>query len=298
VARGLSPRTLVAGFVARDRLRALVVRAVFCATPLALALPGSLGAQGAALARESELDCLIQPREVVSISSPVDGIIERVTVDRGDRVREGAVLVALESSMERAAVAVARARTEQESGMKSSQTRLEFGARRFARTDEMYRKELVPLKELDEAETAKILAEHGVLETGENLRIAALELERAVAALALRTIKSPFAGVVLERLQHPGEFADAKKGPILRMARLDPLRVEVFVPVSLVGRMRVGTRAVVIPEPPFNTPHEATVTVVDHVADAASGTFGVRLEMPNPDHRVPAGLKCRVRFSR
>jgi hypothetical protein len=62
--------------------------------------------------------------------------------------------------------------------------------------------------------------------------------------------------------------------------------------------MRVGVRAIVIPEPPFSTPQEAVVTVVDHVADAASGTFGVRLEMPNPDHRVPAGLKCRVRFQR
>jgi multidrug efflux pump subunit AcrA (membrane-fusion protein) len=182
--------------------------------------------------------------------------------------------------------------------MKSSQTRLEFGVRRFDRTDEMYKKQLVPIKELDEAETAKILAEHGVLETKENLRIAALELERATVALELRTTRSPFSGVVLERLQHPGEFADAKKGPILRIARLDPLRVEVFVPVSAVGRVRVGARAVVTPEPPFNAPQEATVTVVDHVADAASGTFGVRLEMPNPDNRLPAGLKCRVRFTR
>jgi RND family efflux transporter MFP subunit len=267
---------------------------------LALLAPIAAGAAPppAAPGAAAELDCLIQPREVVSISSPVDGIIERVTVERGDRVRAGDVLVTLESSMERANLAVAAARTEQESGLKSSQTRLEFGVRRFDRTDEMFRKELVPLKELDEAETAKILAEHGVLESRENQRIATLELERAVAALELRTTRSPVSGVVVERIQHPGEFADAKKGPILKLARLDPLRVEVFVPVSQMGRVRVGTRAVVIPEPPFSTPQEAAVTVVDHVADAASGTFGVRLEMPNPDNRLPAGLKCKVRFAR
>ena len=40
----------------------------------------------------------------------------------------------------------------------------------------------------------------------------------------------------------------------------------------------------------------ARVTVVDRVVDAASGTFGVRLELPNPDYRLPAGLKCKVRF--
>ena len=36
------------------------------------------------------------------------------------------------------------------------------------------------------------------------------------------------------------------------------------------------------------------MSVVDHVIDAASGTFRVRLELPNPDNRLPAGLKCVV----
>jgi multidrug efflux pump subunit AcrA (membrane-fusion protein) len=40
------------------------------------------------------------------------------------------------------------------------------------------------------------------------------------------------------------------------------------------------------------------VTVVDRVVDAASGTFGVRLEVPNPNYRLPAGLKCKARFNR
>jgi multidrug efflux pump subunit AcrA (membrane-fusion protein) len=37
--------------------------------------------------------------------------------------------------------------------------------------------------------------------------------------------------------------------------------------------------------------------IVDRVVDAASGTFGIRLEIPNPGNRIPAGLKCKVRFS-
>jgi hypothetical protein len=35
---------------------------------------------------------------------------------------------------------------------------------------------------------------------------------------------------------------------------------------------------------------------VDRVVDAASGTFGVRLQLPNPGYRLPAGLKCEIRF--
>ena len=40
------------------------------------------------------------------------------------------------------------------------------------------------------------------------------------------------------------------------------------------------------------------VVIVDKVMDAASGTFGIRVELPNPSLGLPAGLKCRVRFYR
>jgi hypothetical protein len=42
--------------------------------------------------------------------------------------------------------------------------------------------------------------------------------------------------------------------------------------------------------------HNAEVAVVDHVFDAASRTFRVRLILPNEDYALPAGLRCSVRF--
>ena len=50
------------------------------------------------------------------------------------------------------------------------------------------------------------------------------------------------------------------------------------------------------PEAPVNGVFDAVVTVVDQLFDPASGTFGVRLDMPNPDYILPAGLRCTVRF--
>jgi len=38
------------------------------------------------------------------------------------------------------------------------------------------------------------------------------------------------------------------------------------------------------------------VTVVDRVIDAASGTFGVRLDLPNPDLSIPGGLPCEIQL--
>jgi hypothetical protein len=60
----------------------------------------------------------------------------------------------------------------------------------------------------------------------------------------------------------------------------------------------VGMQAEVMPESPVGGVYEARVTVVDRVIDAASGMFGVRLELPNPSYHLPAGLKCQVHFRR
>jgi membrane fusion protein, heavy metal efflux system len=38
----------------------------------------------------------------------------------------------------------------------------------------------------------------------------------------------------------------------------------------------------------------AVVKTVDRVIDAASNTFRVRLELPNADGKLPAGLRCKV----
>jgi multidrug efflux pump subunit AcrA (membrane-fusion protein) len=64
------------------------------------------------------------------------------------------------------------------------------------------------------------------------------------------------------------------------------------------GQAEPGNTAEVLPESPVGGVHPAKVTVVDRVVDAASGTFGVRLEVPNPNYRLPAGLKCKARFNR
>lgn len=269
-------------------------RAVVFLLTLFLAVLGS--AFSALPVRAQTLDCLITPSLIVAVSFATDGVLDAVTVDRGDLVKEGQVLATLESSVEKATIALAAARARVESSLKSNQVRLDFGVRRFVRTDELYKKDLIPLKEFDEAETQKILGEMGVLEAKENRELAELELERARAALTQRTLRSPVNGVVTERLLTPGEFV--RGTAIVKLAKIDPLYVEVITPVAMLGKIAVGMRGEVLLEAPVGRSYPATVTVVDRVVDAASGTFGVRLTLPNPDYRLSAGLKCKVRFGR
>lgn len=245
-------------------------------------------------ARAQPLDCLIEPKLVVSVASEARGVVSRVHVDRGDVVKKGQIVATLESSLQEAAVSVARARAEAEATIKANQARVEFGERKLKRTQELAADGISPLSELDEAETEKLLAELSLVEERENRRIARLELARAEAELRLRTLRSSVSGVVVERLLSPGDLAGPD--PVLKIAQIDPLHVEVFAPVSYLGRITVGMKATVQPEAPVRGTYPARVTVVDRVVDAASGTFGVRLELPNPRYRLPAGLKCQISF--
>ena len=61
--------------------------------------------------------------------------------------------------------------------------------------------------------------------------------------MKLRTIRSPFNGVVVERILN-GEFATSNvKKPILKLAEVDPLNVEVVLPANLYGKIRIGAHA-------------------------------------------------------
>jgi RND family efflux transporter MFP subunit len=246
-------------------------------------------------AHSAELDCLIEPYMTVKVSSAVPGLLETVTVDRGDVVKKGQTLATLESSAEKAAMDVLRARATMESAIKTGQARLELSTRSLSRNEGMFQKALIAAEKMDEIETTRRLAELTLLAATDNRRLAELELRRATAELTRRTLTSPINGVVLERLLAPGEFARDEQ-PVLKMVQLDPLRVEVFAPVALLGSITVGQQADVVLQAPVNGTYSARVTVVDRVVDAASGLFGVRLDLPNRDNRVPAGLKCKIRL--
>lgn len=236
--------------------------------PRALDLPLS----GTALGNRSkglgdEFECLVEPNMTASLGTQVPGVIAEVLVDRGDMVRAGQVVARLQSDAEQAGVELKR-------------VQVEYGRRRVQRNEELVRQELLSEAERDDIETQS--------------RMAAVELKQQESLLAQRTIRAPFDGVVVDRMLNPGDRVYEEK--IVRLAQLDPLRVEVVVSAQLRERIQKGMRAEVSLSPSRGGRHAARVTVVDRVVDAATGTVGVRLQLPNPGSALPSGLRCSLRF--
>ena len=258
--------------------------------PLVLAL---LAAQLRA-AEIPQLDCVVEPHMVVDLSTQIDSIVEMMYVERGDIVEKDQLLITLDSGVEQAAVESARARAAADAGVRAGQVSVAFAERREERIQSLYEENAVSSDQFDEAETETRLARLQLNQAEEAARIAALELHRVEETLKRHTIRSPIDGVVVQRYLSPGE--SVRFQPMLRLAQIDPLRVEVIVPVSAFGKIQVGQKSIVQPEEPMTGNYEAEVVIVDRVADAASGTFRVALDLPNPDYGLPSGLKCMVQF--
>ena len=250
-------------------------------------------------ANAASFDCLIEPAQTIELASPVSGLLENVSASRGDRISKGQVLVQLESSVEKSAVELALLKSTQTGSLKLSEAKADFSRRKFERRRDMVAERLMSTQERDDAEVEFRLAEAEALIAKENIRLAEAEHRQQSSQLKLRTLRSPFDGVVVEQIAYPGEVVEpsgAKKG-ILKLAQLDPLRVHVILPKEAFGRVTPTMSADIVPEIASRGKHQAKVKTIDRLVDAASGAFVVILEMPNPKFAIPAGVKCKASFA-
>jgi RND family efflux transporter MFP subunit len=218
--------------------------------------------------------------------------LDEVLVDRSDTVTQGQVVASLDSRLEQASLEIARFKAETDTEVSLRKAAFAIDRRAERRLNSLAASKVASAQDRDRAARESRLSAWRVEQAKDALELHALEVERAEAALDRRRIRSPIGGTVVARMHNPGEYIEDQ--PLLRIVKLDPLYVEVILPMRLFGTIKPGMQAEVFPELEGSVSHTATVALVDPMGDAGSGTFGARLLLPNPDHVIPAGMKCRV----
>jgi RND family efflux transporter MFP subunit len=238
--------------------------------------------------------CLIEPLQKVELRSPVSAPIAVVHVERGSPVRKGQLLVSLDAAVEQAALEVSRYRSVMEGAVRAAESRLQNATEKLRRRNELLVESFVSAQDRDDAAAEARAAEADLLQARDNRELARLEARQLTASVGRYSIYSPIDGVVVDRLQNPGELTQTGDAAtaVLKLAQTDPLRVEVVLSVAEYGKVKPGRSVDIRPEAPFTGVYRATVKIVDKVVDSASGTFRVRLELPNPRGDIPAGVKC------
>ena len=238
--------------------------------------------------------CLILPSHVANIGSPVAAVVQSVEVDRGDTVSRGAILVRLRADIERAQASVSVARASSEAELRGALAARDLALQRLERSKALLGDRFLSQQAVDQAEAEYRLAVEKVSQAQDALMVSAGETGVSRAQMAQRLIRAPFDGIITDRYAQPGERFEEK--PLLRIAAIDRLRVEVVAPSQRFGRIRVGQKALIHPDLPGQLPRPAEIVQIDQVLDPASNTFRIRLDLPNADHALPAGLRCRADF--
>jgi membrane fusion protein, heavy metal efflux system len=245
--------------------------------------------------KSDALGCLLEPSIVVDVSSPIAGLLDKVAVERGDLVNKGQTVASLESRIERASVDLALTKLKNDAEIRSAQSNEEFARKKHERNENLHRDGVVSAQVREQAETEASLAVERLKQTKEARAVIEQEVQLAKSQLSLKTITSPINGMVIERYLSAGERADEK--PIIKIAQIDPLRVEAILPAIMYGKVKAGMMAKVTPELQGELGRNAAITLVDKVIDPASNTFRVRLELSNRDYSLPSGVRCKINIA-
>jgi len=197
----------------------------------------------------------------VTVSADLPGVVEQITFESGKAVREGDLLVQLDTRQERAQLASAEAQRD------LSRANLE-------RMRSLRDQRIVAQAEYDRTDAESKQADASIAEIQ--------------AMIRRKTIRAPFSGVLGIRQVNLGQYL-AGGAPIVSLQALNPIYVNFAVPQQQVGALRAGTEVRVAIE---NTDSEATgrITAIDSVIDEATRNFQVQATFPNVGGRLHPGM--------
>jgi RND family efflux transporter MFP subunit len=166
----------------------------------------------------------------VELSPRVSGVVHKVEVVPGQRVKKGQLLLALDARSYRARAEEARAALAR-LGQEAEET-----GKDLKRAQELYDRGVTSTSELDQARLRATRATSLQKEAEARLRLAQHDLDDA-------SLRAPFDAVVLERKAEAGQnvVVGLQPPPLLVLARDGEMRVRFFVAADKVASLKPGT---------------------------------------------------------
>jgi membrane fusion protein (multidrug efflux system) len=262
------------------------------------------------------------PFEEVTVSSEVEGRIDRVYVDVGDRVGRGQPLVkilpvelGLGLDQEQAALRQIEARLAPPEGqarlarpqdaaeVRKAEADRKDAEQKFQRARELWDQGLIARGAFDEAQARYDAARAGYDMALQNVRTLQAEASQRSAAVALAekklgdsVIRAPFAGQVRDRLVTPGQYVRVQT-PVMVVVDSDPLRVRLKVPERMAGWIAVGQPVTVQVEAYPARSFAGKVSRINPSVDPQARTFEVEALLENPDGALKPGFFARARIA-
>ncbi len=250
---------------------------------------------GAISSQGDGITAITVPSADVTLSFVQPGRIAQVNVQQGDRVEPGQVLVQQDDAIERAQLAQTEALSKNMSQIQAAEATLEQKRLVLRRVEAAAANNAATELEVEQAKLDVRMAELSLDMAKFDHEQSVRKYEEAQISVENMRLKSPIAGTVEKVEVEVGESVNAL-ADVVRVVRTDPLWVDVPVPLNVARLLRPGQAAVAEFPGPQAIRVQGEITYVAAVADAASGTLVVRVEVPNKGGR-PAGEHIKITFS-
>ncbi|MEQ8850198.1 MAG: efflux RND transporter periplasmic adaptor subunit [Phycisphaerales bacterium] len=226
------------------------------------------------------------------VAAQVDGFVIELKLLEGDPVEEGQVIARLDPELAELDVARARAAVASNEGTVAEfEALLDQAKRDLERFRAADRGGSLSATELDSAETAVRTREAELARAQADLASARAQLTREERMLRDKTIRAPFAGVVIEKHTELGEWVTPGDA-ILDLVSVRELEAIIEVPEQFVGLLEIGSTPIRISVPALGDRGmvEATIDAIIPLADELSRLFPVRLGVPNDSGLLKPGM--------
>ena len=198
----------------------------------------------------------------VIVSADLSGTVDRVAFDSGRAVREGEVLVELDTRQERAQLAAAEAERD-------------LTRTTFERMEGLLRDSVISRAEYDRATADDKQTEARVWEIR--------------SAIQRKRITAPFSGILGIRQVNVGQYLSSGD-PIVQLQSLNPIYVNFDVPQQATSQMRVGRQVRITTDDVAGAEFDGRITAIDSVVNSETRNIQVQATLANPEGKLRPGM--------
>ena len=240
------------------------------------------------------------PRMRAKMGSKVDGTISEITVDEGDEIRKGQLLLSLDPvefqlDVERASAALKTARAE----LRQAREDYERKGLDWKRISSLYERRVIAKHRYDSMKASHHMAEAAVAGARAEVARRKAELGLAEKRYADSRVTAPFDGVVTKKMLHAGEVSSVYgyNWEALEVMDLSLIKIECDLAEKWRTRIAPGMPALITVDAFPGETFQGTITTITPLVDQQQRTFRFKIIIPNSTNRLTAGMFARIRIA-
>lgn len=223
----------------------------------------------------------------VTVIARLNALIQRLTVEEGNAVREGQVLAQLDDREVRNELAQAEIAVSQaEVAVQQARVRAQLSLASFERAQSLFDQKLTSQQDFDQASLNNRTDALGLENSQRQLDAARARLEAVRIQLEYTSILSPITGVVTQRLVDVGSRVNPGE-TVFHVQEFPPLWARIHVPERVLPQLRLGQPARLKIETYPGRDFSGVIKMISPTVDANTGTVRVTLELRSPGDLRP-----------